>query len=98
MNDKVVQDINLNDLPETASHRRRGYIGLQDHAHKVQFRNMRIKVLEEIKSDKESEKKSVEEPETEPDKELGKDSETESESTSNTESEDHSNSAGKSSE
>ncbi len=46
LNDKVVQDINLDEYPETQGRRRRGYIGLQDHAHKVAFRNVRIKVLE----------------------------------------------------
>ncbi|RJP34617.1 MAG: DUF1080 domain-containing protein [Candidatus Omnitrophota bacterium] len=48
LNDRIIQDVNLDELPETQGRRRRGYIGLQDHAHKVAFRNVRIRPLEEI--------------------------------------------------
>ncbi|MEW6237866.1 MAG: DUF1080 domain-containing protein [Candidatus Omnitrophota bacterium] len=45
LNGQIVQDINLDQFPETQGHRRRGYIGLQDHSHKVAFRNVRIQCL-----------------------------------------------------
>lgn len=50
LNEQVIQDINLDQYPETQGRRRRGYIGLQDHSHRVQFRNMRIKPLEAKKN------------------------------------------------
>jgi len=45
LNGQMAQDVNLDQFPETQGHRRRGYIGLQDHAHKVAFRNVRIQPL-----------------------------------------------------
>ena len=46
LNGQTVQDLNLDDYPATQGKRRRGYIGLQDHSHRVAFRNVRIQVLE----------------------------------------------------
>ncbi len=46
MNGQLIHKTNLNEHPQTEGRRRRGFIGLQDHAHKVQFRNMRIKLLD----------------------------------------------------
>ncbi len=47
LNGKTIQDINLENFPETQGRRRRGYIGLQDHSHKVAFKNVRIKLIGE---------------------------------------------------
>ncbi len=46
MNGTLIQDLNLDDYPVTQGRRRRGYIGLQDHSHRVAFRNVRIKPLD----------------------------------------------------
>lgn len=46
LNDQIVQDVQLDRNPATQNRRHRGYIGLQDHSHKVQFRNVRIYLLD----------------------------------------------------
>lgn len=46
LNGTTVQDIQLDQHPELAGRRRRGFIGLQDHNAKVEFRNIRIRLLE----------------------------------------------------
>ena len=45
LNGQTVEDINLDDNPELKHRLRRGFIGLQDHACQVNFRNIRIKKL-----------------------------------------------------
>ena len=45
LNGQTVQDINLDENPELKHRLRRGFIGLQDHACQVNFRNIRIKKL-----------------------------------------------------
>ena len=45
LNDKKVQDINCQEHPELRYRLRDGYIGLQNHASKVAFRNIYIKEL-----------------------------------------------------
>jgi hypothetical protein len=46
MNGVVIQDLNLDDIPEVKYRLRRGFIGLQDHHNWVSFRNIRIKELD----------------------------------------------------
>ena len=46
LNGQTVQDVNLEELEALQGRRRRGYIGLQDHSHKVAFRNVRMKLLD----------------------------------------------------
>ncbi len=45
LNGKIVQDVNFDEHEELKYRLRRGFIGLQDHAHYVAFRNIRIKKL-----------------------------------------------------
>ncbi|HPO13462.1 MAG TPA: DUF1080 domain-containing protein [Candidatus Hydrogenedentes bacterium] len=45
LNGKVVQDLNFDENEELKYRLRRGFIGLQDHAHYVAFRNIRVKKL-----------------------------------------------------
>jgi len=45
LNGQVIQDLNLDENPELKKRLRRGFIGLQDHARFVAFRNIRIKKL-----------------------------------------------------
>lgn len=45
LNGQVVQDINFDENPELKYRLRHGFIGLQDHANEVAFRNIRIKEL-----------------------------------------------------
>lgn len=45
LNGKVVQELNFDENEELKYRLRRGFIGLQDHAHYVAFRNIRIKKL-----------------------------------------------------
>lgn len=46
LNGTTVQDLNLDQHPDLAGRRRRGYIGLQDHNSKVEFRDVRIQILD----------------------------------------------------
>ncbi len=51
LNDQLINDVNLNQhMDKTDTHpgikRRRGYIGLQNHSTRVDFRNIRLEVLE----------------------------------------------------
>jgi hypothetical protein len=43
LNGQVVQDLNLDENPELKKRLKRGFIGLQDHARFVAFKNIRIK-------------------------------------------------------
>jgi hypothetical protein len=45
LNGEVIQDTNLDDTEELRPRLRRGFIGLQDHASYVAFRNIRVKKL-----------------------------------------------------
>lgn len=45
LNEAVVQDINLDDHEELRYRLKKGFIGLQDHDHPVEFRNVRLKQL-----------------------------------------------------
>ena len=49
VNDAVVQDVNVEDVPELRHRLRRGYLGLESLSYPIRFRNLRIKEL----SDKE---------------------------------------------
>jgi hypothetical protein len=45
LNGQVVQDLNVDENPELKKRLKRGFIGLQDHARFVAFKNIRIKKL-----------------------------------------------------
>ncbi|HUW61129.1 MAG TPA: DUF1080 domain-containing protein [Candidatus Bathyarchaeia archaeon] len=45
LNGQVIQDLNIDDNPELKKRLKRGFIGLQDHARFVAFKNIRIKKL-----------------------------------------------------
>ena len=45
LNGLVVQHVNLDENEELSHRLRRGFIGLQDHGHRVSFRNIKLKRL-----------------------------------------------------
>ncbi|MGQ9650687.1 MAG: 3-keto-disaccharide hydrolase [Phycisphaerae bacterium] len=45
LNDRIIQDFDADEVPKLRGRLRRGFIGLQDHASPVWFRNIRIKEL-----------------------------------------------------
>ncbi len=49
LNDQTIQDFDADEVPKLKGRLRRGFIGLQDHASPVWFRNIRIKELNDAR-------------------------------------------------
>jgi hypothetical protein len=45
LNDKIVIDVDQSTIPKTKDKPLKGYIGLQDHGGKLDFRNVRIREI-----------------------------------------------------